>query len=390
VAVAGLGSFAPRTSFTSSAKAVFCRLLSGGPATRPQLCEALDLSRPTMSAAMGELSKLGYVEVIGEVQGFTGRKAAMYRLGQGAGHIIAIDAGSTHIRLRVRTLDGRALYSRTYRLGSNQRHLSAEISRVVDQAVKEARGKTEESWGPLRVLGVAVPTRVSNDGASSPSPTRQSDLFSDFEPPNDIPLVLENNVNCAAIAESKYGSASGQADFAFLQVGVKIGMGVVLGGELVRGRNGAAGEISYLPFPWTPTSEPVPEELENYIGSEAFMQRVTDAWPIDSEAPEDAAALFALAEQGNATAIIHVRRHAEEIGRVIAACISIIDPGFVVLGGGIGSNPVLLPYVQEAVDRLSYPTQIVTSSLGTNATLLGIAKIAAEHAQELLMGDNAA
>jgi len=62
----------------------------------------------------------------------------------------------------------------------------------------------------------------------------------------------------------------------------------------------------------------------------------------------------------------------------------------VVLGGGIGSNPVLLPYVQEAVDRLSYPTQIVTSSLGTNATLLGIAKLAAEHAQDLLMGDNAA
>jgi predicted NBD/HSP70 family sugar kinase len=225
--------------------------------------------------------------------------------------------------LRVSTLDGRALYSRTYRLGSNQRHLSAEISRVVDQAVKEARDKTEESWGPLRVLGVAVPARVSNDGASNSSPTRQSDLFSDFEPPNNIPLVLENNVNCAAIAESKYGAASGQADFAFLQVGVKIGMGVVLRGELVRGRNGAAGEISYLPFPWTPTSEPVPEELENYIGSEAFMQRVTDAWPIDSEAPEDAAALFLLAEQGNDTAIVHVRRHAEDIGRVVAACIRI-------------------------------------------------------------------
>ena len=54
--------------------------------------------------------------------------------------------------------------------------------------------------------------------------------------------------------------------------------------------------------------------------------------------------------------------------------------------GGIGGNALMLPLIRETVNRLSYPTEIAASALGPDATVLGIEKIAADHACELLVG----
>lgn len=374
-----------RATFTLSARSVFRKLFAEGPATRPQLCAALALSRPTMSSSIAELDRFGYVEKIGEVQGALGRKAGMYRLGPGAGHVIAVDAGSTHVRLRVSTLDKRLLHHRVYRLPVSQRYLSDEISQAVADEIAAARGLTEKGWGRLRALGVALPSRVVTEDAGKAA-TGQERLFSHFSPPADIPLLLENNVNCAAIAEQSHGVAQGRSDFAYVQIGVKIGMGVVLGGRLIRGKSGGAGEISHLPYPWAPGVKPANVELENYIGANALLERVKAGWPKAGKPPSDTAELFALAEQGHKTAVEHVRRHAEDIGAIVSACVGVIDPGLIVLGGGIGGNPLMLPYIRDTVSRLSYPTEIEASVLGPDATVLGIEKIASDHACDLLVG----
>lgn len=378
-----------RGAFTSSARSVFRRLVSEGPATRPQLCAALGLSRPTLSASIAELGRVGLVEKIGEVQGTLGRKAAMYRLGAGAGHVIAVDAGSTRVRLRVATLDNRLLHHRVHRLSSSQRSLSAEISQVVAEEVDAALALTDADWGKLRAIGIAIPTRVIVGADSDKAATGQEMLFTHFTPPSDVPLLLENNVNCAAIGERTHGVARGRTDFAYVQIGVKIGMGAVLGGRLIRGRSGAAGEIGHLPYPWGQGLRPVSGELENHVGADAFMERVRAAWPSGDHAtpaPADTVQLFELAEQGNAAALQEVRRHAEDIGAIVAACVGVIDPGLVVLGGGVGSNRLILPHVRETLNRLSYPTEIQSGILGPDATVLGIEKIAADHACTLLVG----
>jgi predicted NBD/HSP70 family sugar kinase len=378
---------APRNGFTSSAKAVFRILFAQGPATRPQLCAELGLSRPTMSASILELDRVGYVEKIGEVQGPLGRKAIMYRLGRGAGHVIAVDAGSTHVRLRISTLDRqRLLHNRTFRLSAHQRELSDEISRTVAEEIAAARALAESSWGPLRAIGVALPSRVVvQDG----SPHPQDRLFSNFTPPVDVPLVLENNVNCAAIAEQSHGVARGWADFAYIQVGVKVGMGVVLRGQLLRGRNGAAGEVSHIAFPFAPDRQPQdPVALEHYLGADALMQRVRADWPAAEHAPPpDAPQLLGLAEAGHGAAVAAVARHGLDIGAMVATAVSIIDPGLVVLGGGIGNSAQILPHVRSVVERLTFPTEILSSVLGPDATVLGIEQLAAEHACQLMIGD---
>ncbi|WP_245413361.1 ROK family transcriptional regulator [Mangrovicella endophytica] len=379
-----------RPSLTASAQAVFRTLVADGPATRPQIGALLDLSRPTMSAAMGELERLGFVEKVGESQGSLGRKAALYRAGHEAGHVVAVDAGSTHVRLRVSTLDRRLLHSRTYRLPSNHKVMDEEISLAVAEEFEAANAEREPAWGPLRAIGIALPARVVRPGSGDTASTRQDRLFTHFTPPPDLPLILENNVNCAAVAERFYGVARGEEDFAYIQIGLKLGMGLMLGGRLVRGRNGAAGEIGHIAFPLAPGLSPAAGEIETYLGTEALMERVLGAWSEDAgAAPADASELFALAAAGHVQALDAVRRHAEDIGALVATCVAVVDPGLVVLGGGVGTSPLLLPTVPELAARLSYPVTVRSSTLGSDATVLGIERLAAEQAMEGLMSDGA-
>lgn len=378
---------APGSALTASAKSIFRLLATRGPATRPQLGELLGLSRPTMSAAISELEEVGLATKIGEVQGALGRKAAVYRPGPAAGHVISIDAGSTHVRLRASTLDHRLLHSRVYRLPSSQLLLGEEISRAVADELAAAMAETDPAWGALRAIGIALPSRVVGPQGDR-NATRQQAIFSRFEPPAEIPIVLENNVNCAAVAERSNGVAKDSETFAYVQIGLKIGMGIMLDGKLLRGRNGAAGEISHLAFPMADGTSPIPGEIERFMGTEALMQRVAARWPKSQGAPPaDAAALMQLAADGNAAALEQVTRHAEDIGAIVASCVSMVDPGLVVLGGGLGASPLLLPTVTEVANRLSYPVEVRTSSLGQDATVLGVEKLASEKAVDLILGD---
>jgi len=380
---------AAKPALTGSARAVFRRLVEGGPSTRPQIGSSLSLSRPTMSAAIAELVRPRYVEMIGAVQGSLGRSAAQYRIGSGAGHVIAVDAGSTHVRVRVSTLDRRLLTSRVLRLPTSQIAINEEVSRAVSAEVALARAAAQPGWGPLRAMGLALPTRVVGRGGDVVA-TRQEVVFSAFTPPPGVALVLENNVNCAAVAEQHYGAARGVASFAYVQIGLKIGMGLVLGELLVRGRNGAAGEIGHLSFPFAPGISPLPGEAEHYLGTEAFIGRVRADWPgTAGDPPADTAELLAMAEAGNADALRHVARHASDIGAIVATCVSVVDPGLVVLGGGLGSSPLLLPGVREAANRLSYPVEIRNTLLGADATVMGIERLAIEAAIARLLGDDA-
>lgn len=377
----------PGPMLTASARAIFHLLTQGGPQTRPQLGEVLGLSRPTLSAAITELELHELVVKTGERQGQVGRKASIYRVAASAGHVIAVDAGSTHIRLRVSALDRRLLHSRVYRLPESQLLLGEEISAAVAEEVEETLTATETGWGPLRALGIALPARVVGQQGDARL-TRENEIFSRFTPPAGVSLILENNVNCAAVAEHFNGAAQDIETFAYVQVGLKMGMGIMLGGKVLRGRNGAAGEIGHLAFPFGPDRHPIAGEMERYIGTHAFMQRVLAQWPNDGgPAPRDAAELMTLHAEGNGTATIHVTRHAEDIGAVVASCVAIVDPGVVVLGGGLGGNLLLRPIVEETAKKLSYPVEVRVSTLGSDATVLGIEKLACDHAVKWVLGE---
>ncbi|MGW1750401.1 ROK family transcriptional regulator [Streptomyces sp. NPDC002092] len=358
---------APR--LTESASAVFAVLAEAGSATRPQLASLAGLSKPTVSSAVAELESARLAAHSGTASGGTGRSAAVYGLGPAAGTVLAVDLGPALTRVRGCALDGTLLAQAT-----GTREEAADVVREALVALP--------AGAPLRTVVVAVGdvTAREKEGARMrPATAKAGPVFDAMAValPPGVPVHLENNVNCAALAELHEGAALGRHTFGYLRIGVGIGLGIVVGGQVLRGANGAAGELARLPYPWDDGREPRHEALEEYIGARSLLRRAAAAWP-DEEGPRPRTAeqLFALAEEGRAAARAVIGRHATDVGRLAAAVTAVLDPGLIVLGGSTGADPQILPGVRAELARLSWPTEVVSSTVGDLGTVVGAARLA--------------
>src|SRR5256886_7780485 len=118
--------------------------------------------------------------------------------------------------------------------------------------IRAAVRATGTRLGPLRRVGVSAPGVIHADGrtlstAHNLGDDGPFDLLTPLEAAVRAPVVLDNNVNLAALGERWRGHAGEVATFAFLAVGAGIGVGLVHNGEILRGAHGAAGDVAYLP-----------------------------------------------------------------------------------------------------------------------------------------------
>jgi predicted NBD/HSP70 family sugar kinase len=388
-------------ALTASARSVLAHVVAHGPTTRPTLATALGLSKPTVSVAVADLERAGLLECTHTTQGPTGRIAAVYALSATSGYVLGVDAGVTRVRVRASRMDGTVLLERERTRRSTARPRLRTMAAAAASHVRAVTSDLGEAHGPLRGIGVAVPYSVLRSAV--PSAGHSAELDSEqavvsalrgVDVSDAVPVHVENNVNCAALAEHHEGSARDVETFAVLQIGVGIGLGLVVEGRLFTGSNGVAGEASLVPYPWAPGQVPRHEALEDYLGSEGLMSRVRSAWPAElGPPPADAESVFDLAATSTARGADTARRlvdeHATEVGRLATAVTALIDPGLIVLGGGVGSNPLLLEGVQRVLDELPWRTRVVTSDLGSAATLIGATRLAAGSAVRALLDGSA-
>jgi len=131
------------------------------------------------------------------------------------------------------------------------------------------------------------------------------------------------------------------------------------------------------------------EGLEHYLGSRALVERSRLAWPEqEGTAPNSAKELFALAASGSQPALQAVSRHAADIGRLAAGCIGLLDPGLIVLGGGVGRNTLMTGEIERVASELTWPTTIAVSALQDAGTALGAMKLALDYSLGLLLRED--
>jgi predicted NBD/HSP70 family sugar kinase len=173
------------------------------------------------------------------------------------------------------------------------------------------------------------------------------------------PVALDNDVNLAALAESR---ERGVDDLAFIAVGTGVGMGIVTGGRLLRGAHGAAGELGRLPIGddvVTPPDDLGP--LEAIAGGAGLARRWGSASAHEVFANPGAHEL--LVDQARVLAI------------GIRAVEALLDPALIVLGGGIGCRQDVLDRVRAALGTPAPPLE--PSRVGEDAGLLGALVLAA-------------
>jgi predicted NBD/HSP70 family sugar kinase len=274
------------------------------------------------------------------------------------------------------------------------------VSEVIDEA-GATRGR------PL-ALGISAPGVIDRSSGRVTSLAYNVTPEGGFDPLEvirdrfDLPVLVDNNVNLAAVGEKWFGLARGISTMVYIAIGAGIGMGIIIENELVRGAHGAAGEIAYLPLvgdPFDPRHR-LHGGLEDEVAAAgilaAFRERRASAASgappgSDGRVPESAHEVFELAGRGDAAARAVVEHVASRLGAAIATVCAIIDPELVVLGGGIGANPLLLRPVRGAAAALVPITaRIETSSLGDRAALHGAIAVALQAARAQLLSQGVA
>jgi predicted NBD/HSP70 family sugar kinase len=358
-----------------------------GPVTRPQIAQRTGLSKVTVGAVVDRLGQAGMIRAAGALHGLRGRNPIAYEVRDNAGFVVGVDIGATNIRAGAADIFGELIYDEQHHTArQGARAVSAQVIEITSRVVERARATHER---PLAV-GMSAPGvidqasrrvtslayNVSSDGGLDPL----SAIGGRFK----VPVLIENNVNLAAVGESWQGLARGVSTFTFIAVGAGVGMGLVIDDKLVRGAHGAAGEIGYLPSSTDPFAERhrLHAGLEDEIGAEAILAAFNTRRRHDTIEAESAHDVFDLAQAGDVDARSVVENVARRLGTAIASVVAVIDPELVVLGGGIGSNPGLLAPVRATVAGLVPLTaRIETSKLGEKGALHGAIAVALREAR---------
>ena len=375
-------------------QAVLETIFREGPITRPEIASATALSKPTVSAAVSRLEQAGLVRAAGIRSGPRGRKPVAYVVSNRAGFVLGGDIGGTNVRVAAADLFGEPicdLQQPTTKDGS--RAVGVQVLEMISEVIDQAGG----SHGRPLALGISAPGVIDRSSGRVTSLAYNVTPEGGFDPLEvirdrfDLPVLIDNNVNLAAVGEKWFGLARGTSTVVYIGIGAGIGMGVIIDDELVRGAHGAAGEIGYLPLvgdPFDPRHR-LHGGLEDEVAASGILTAFENRRDGDRDGSggiSSAHEVFELAASGNAIAREVVDHVASRLGAAIATVCAILDPELVVLGGGIGSNPLLLRPVRGAAAALVPITaRIETSLLGDRAALQGAIAVALQAVRAQLL-----
>ncbi|MFJ6621753.1 ROK family protein [Kitasatospora sp. NPDC091335] len=191
------------------------------------------------------------------------------------------------------------------------------------------------------------------------------------------PVVVDNDVNAAALGESWAGAASGHAHVLLVAVGTGLGGGLVRGGAVDHGARGGAGETAHLPSPEA-------DELTCGCGRTGHLEGVASgtglarAYRLRTGADVTGREVAARCAAGDAAAVEVLATAGHALGRALAGLVALLDPQTVVVAGGAGR--ALLPYARSAYAAERLPVHadvtLVPAALGDAAVAVGAARAA--------------
>ena len=199
-----------------------------------------------------------------------------------------------------------------------------------------------------------------------------------------VPVFVDNDATCAALAEAHADPANVPAVLCMLTLGTGVGGGIVLGGRVFRGATGAAAELGHVIVgadlaagaPQATERWPQPGSLEAHADGDALTALAREA------GLDDGKQAVARAQDGDATAAGVLRAYGERVGVGIANLMNVFDPDEVVIGGGVSAaGDLVLGPAEEVARRLTLPgvgtrTRIRLAHFGNDAGVRGAARMA--------------
>jgi predicted NBD/HSP70 family sugar kinase len=375
----------PNGGAAGTAGTILDLVRNGHATTRGDLAAKTGLARSTIAQRVDTLlaSELLVPGTDGASTG--GRPPTTLAFNGGAGVVLAGDVGATHSRVAVTDLNGQVLaeFTEDVAVAAGPDVVLPWLERSFDRMLEES-GRARSA---LRGVGVGLPGPVEFASGRPVSPpimpgwnlhpvgARLSQRFG-------VPALVDNDVNIMAVGEH-WTHWRDEAFLMFVKVGTGIGCGIVAGGHVHRGADGAAGDIGHI---HVPDHDDVVCHcgnvgcLEAVAGGAAMADRLARAG-LHTRSSRDVVD-HVLAGQPDAVRTVRQAGHA--IGGVLATCVNVLNPAVIIIGGDVArAGEPLIAGIREVVYKRSLPLatgrlQIGLSKLGDEAGITGAAVMVLE------------
>jgi predicted NBD/HSP70 family sugar kinase len=388
-----------------------------GPVSRRDLGQLADLSKPTVQAAVEELLRTDLVletsAAVGTGKGRSGPAPRLVRFNANHALVAGVDVGGAKMLALLSNLDGDIIA--TSRCATPAQASGHRLDKAVKTLIDNCLSQAGVGRGRLAVATVGTAGVVDRDtSALTLAPNlpgwQNRTIRPSLEAGLQVPVLVESEAHLAMLGESWVGVATNATNAVFIQLGVGVGMGILIDGEIYRGAWGAAGEIGYLPF--GPVLVPIqgqgpdPADLgagrfESAVGSTAFTRQAIKqhpaAHPVAGERPDlhpkptylSTAEIFALAGE-NEWARSVVQEALGHLSNGLVSVASILNPELVVLGGGLA--PSFAPYLPDLQHHLSLQVpkapDLKLSALADNAVAVGAIRRGITFVEDGLLGQD--
>jgi predicted NBD/HSP70 family sugar kinase len=359
---------------------------SGRARTRGELGQVTGLARSTVAQRIDALKSAGLIVELGEAAPSTGgRPPSLLGFNADAGLVLAADLGATHSRVAVSNLLAEPMIDTTAEIDINVG--PNEVLAWLEQTAQELLRSLGRPAEDLRGIGIGLPGPVDFHHGMAVNPPIMAGWH--MFPVADhcrsifgVPVLVDNDVNIMALGEYWVMEPKVE-DFVYIKVGTGIGSGLILGGQLHRGANGAAGDIGHV----RTTSDDALCRCGNSGCLEATAGGAALAAHLRERGHEATGSrdVVRLVEKGNREATRSVRAAGRLIGQVLASTVNLLNPAMIIVGGDLAkAEQQLLAGIREVVYQRSTTLsttdlQIMVSSLGDHAGITGAAAMIIDH-----------
>ncbi|MFJ2083213.1 ROK family protein [Micromonospora chokoriensis] len=385
---------APREALRGGPRELLRWVATGAAVSRADLSRLSGLSPSTVSQRVEALINQGLLEEAGAGQSRGGRRPRQLAVPTGGAVVGAIDLGAHHARIGTLDLSGRVVQGRTLPvriedgpetvLGT----LLAEVTALAGGAAPAASGGTSASAasgaaaGALRGIGIGIPGPVQHSTGRIVSPSRMPgwngfDVAAFCADRVDVPVIVDNDANLMALGAHR--TAHAEMDHAvYIKAGTGIGSGVISSGQLHRGAQGSAGDISHCRV----VADPAPlcscgnaGCLEAVASGAALVTALREQGvPVD-----DLTGVLRLIDDGDRHATALARQAGRAIGEILAVVVNFFNPQVVAIGGRLADCEPLLASMRATLYERCLPLATQTLLIERVATSQDVGITGAAH-----------
>lgn len=306
--------------------------------------------------------------------------------------VLAGDLGGTNLRMAAVDSEGKILHR------VKAETPKAERAHEVVQAIVEVANKcyfAVKEIAEVKALAIAVPAIIdAQEGVTLKAPNvpclDDFRLAATLSNELNMPVVLENDANAAAVGEQSFGAARGFQNAIAVTLGTGVGGGIIIDGKILRGIDGTAGEIGHIcvePFgvPCGCGSRGCVEQYSSATAIVRLARELENQYPksvLQNKSRLTSADIYGAGAEGDELALEVFRQMGFYLGVALADLVNVLNPEVIVIGGGASAGwDLFIHHVQEQIRKRAFRepadrAKIVRALLGDDAGILGAARLA--------------